>query len=139
MANIIILGAGVMGSALAVPLADRGHEVRLIGTHLDDDIIAAIRRHDIHPRLKVHLPDSVLPGSHDELAGAVGGAELLGLGVSSAGVAWDAGKLKSVLTEDVPILMVTKGLAAGRMAASRQPNRHRRNSHPEPGVRPRPQ
>ena len=111
MANIIILGAGVMGSALAVPLADRGHKVRLIGTHLDDDIIAAIRRHDIHARLKVHLPDSVLPGSHDELAGAVGGAELLVLGVSSAGVDWAAGKLTSVLPPDVPIVMVTKGLA----------------------------
>ena len=111
MANIIILGAGVMGSALAVPLADRGHKVRLIGTHLDDDIIAAIKRHDVHPRLKVHLPESVLPGSHDELAGAAGGAELLVLGVSSAGVDWAAGKLTAVLPPDVPIVMVTKGLA----------------------------
>src|SRR5882724_168328 len=38
MARIAILGAGMMGSALAVPLVDRGHELRLIGTELDDEL-----------------------------------------------------------------------------------------------------
>ena len=35
MAVITILGAGVMGSSMAMPACDRGHEVRLVGTHLD--------------------------------------------------------------------------------------------------------
>ncbi len=111
MAKIVILGAGVMGSALTVPLADNGHQVHLIGTHLDRDIIAAIRQHDAHPRLRVRLPDAVVPGTHDELADALRGAELLVLGVSSAGVDWAAGQLASLLPPDVPIVMVTKGLA----------------------------
>jgi glycerol-3-phosphate dehydrogenase (NAD(P)+) len=35
MANVAIVGAGMMGTATAYPLADNGHTVRLVGTHLD--------------------------------------------------------------------------------------------------------
>ena len=44
MARIAVLGAGVMGTALTFPPADNGHDIRLIGTHLDDAIIARCRR-----------------------------------------------------------------------------------------------
>ena len=30
---LIIIGAGIMGSALAFPARENGHEVRLVGTH----------------------------------------------------------------------------------------------------------
>ena len=43
MARIAVLGAGVMGTALTFPLSDNGHDVRLIGTYLDDAIIARCR------------------------------------------------------------------------------------------------
>ena len=43
MANIVILGAGLMGSAFSVPLSDNGHQVRLVGTHLDGDIIEEVQ------------------------------------------------------------------------------------------------
>ncbi|HSN10591.1 MAG TPA: glycerol-3-phosphate dehydrogenase, partial [Propionibacteriaceae bacterium] len=43
MATIAVLGAGVMASALTNPARDNGHEVRLVGTHLDDDIIASVK------------------------------------------------------------------------------------------------
>ena len=39
MAVIAVVGAGVMGTALTWPLADNGHQVRLVGTHLDEEII----------------------------------------------------------------------------------------------------
>ena len=39
MAVFTVLGAGMMGSALCVPLVDRGHEVRLVGTPLDGAIV----------------------------------------------------------------------------------------------------
>jgi glycerol-3-phosphate dehydrogenase (NAD(P)+) len=42
MANVVVLGAGVMGSAFTMPLADNGHRVNLVGTHLDADIIEEI-------------------------------------------------------------------------------------------------
>jgi glycerol-3-phosphate dehydrogenase (NAD(P)+) len=40
--TVSILGSGVMATALAFPLSDNGHEVRLVGTHLDRDVIDSI-------------------------------------------------------------------------------------------------
>ena len=39
MAIVTVVGAGMMGGALCVPLSERGHEVRLVGPHLDQPII----------------------------------------------------------------------------------------------------
>ena len=39
MAIVTIIGAGMMGSALAFPARENGNEVRLVGTHLDREII----------------------------------------------------------------------------------------------------
>ena len=39
MAIITIVGAGMMGSALAFPARENKNEVRVVGTHLDRDII----------------------------------------------------------------------------------------------------
>ena len=44
MAIVTILGAGRMGTAVTWPLRDNGHEVRLVGTHLDAEIIRACHR-----------------------------------------------------------------------------------------------
>lgn len=47
MAIIAVLGAGIMASSLATPLADIRHQVRLVGTHLDRDVVDAIQtRHN---------------------------------------------------------------------------------------------
>ena len=48
MAIVTIIGAGMMGSALAFPARENGHEVRLVGTHLDKEIIDACRKEDKH-------------------------------------------------------------------------------------------
>lgn len=48
--KITILGAGMMGSALAFPAAENGNEVHIVGTCLDDDIIDGYiktRKHEI--------------------------------------------------------------------------------------------
>ena len=44
MADIAIVGAGMMGTATAYPLTDNGHSVRLVGTHLDKDIIKRMKK-----------------------------------------------------------------------------------------------
>ena len=61
VAIITILGAGRMGAAVTWPLLDNGHEVRLVGTHLDDDIIRSLREECFHPGLRRHAPDGVQP------------------------------------------------------------------------------
>ena len=48
MARILVLGAGMMGTAITVPLSDNDHDVRLVGTHLDSDIIEEIHESRTH-------------------------------------------------------------------------------------------
>ena len=110
MARIAILGAGMMGSALALPLLDRGHEVRLIGTELDAEIIAALRGGLPHPTLRYPLPASIEPFFAAELGDALQGVDALALGVSSAGVRWAGRALTPHLRAGVPVLMISKGL-----------------------------
>ncbi|MBV9004344.1 MAG: glycerol-3-phosphate dehydrogenase, partial [Solirubrobacterales bacterium] len=59
MSRVAILGSGVMGSALTVPLADNGHDVRLVGTHLDRDIIDSVNASHAHPGLDAEVPAGV--------------------------------------------------------------------------------
>ncbi len=110
MAIITVVGAGVMGSALTFPAADNGHEVRLVGTHLDEDIIASCRHTRIHPRLRRSLHDAVKVYSYTEIAEAMEGAEIVGLGVNSRGVHWAAEAIGPHLKPGQTIIMVTKGL-----------------------------
>lgn len=110
MANVVILGAGLMGSAFSTPLADNGHAVRLVGTHLDDEIIEELHESGVHPRLRVKLPDAVTPYTYDRLGEALAGADLVVVGVNSLGVDWASFMLGQTLPPDVPLLMLTKGM-----------------------------
>jgi len=108
---ITILGAGVMGTAMALPARDRGHEVRLVGTHLDAAIIDEVRANNRHPKLNIALPSAVKGFYHGEFAAALGeDTDLIVLGVSSAGVAWAIDRLCESLTRPVPVVMITKGM-----------------------------
>ena len=42
MKKIIIIGAGSMGSAFAVPCVDNKNDVTIVGTHLEDNLIKDI-------------------------------------------------------------------------------------------------
>ena len=42
MANVLILGAGSMGSAFVIPCSDKKNFVSVIGSHLEDDFIDLI-------------------------------------------------------------------------------------------------
>jgi glycerol-3-phosphate dehydrogenase (NAD(P)+) len=114
VANVLILGAGVMGSALAVPAADCGHAVRLVGTPFDRKIIATLkRRGGMHPKLDAPLPDSVEPLDVDELTQRhFVEAQWIIIGVSSPGIAWVTARLGEMLSAPRPVAFVTKGLDA---------------------------
>ncbi|PIE34772.1 glycerol-3-phosphate dehydrogenase [candidate division KSB3 bacterium] len=116
MTQVVILGAGMMGSAFSLPLCEAGQKVHLVGTHLDREWIEGIRTDGIHPRLKAKLPELVTPFTHDQLEEALGDeTDLIVLGVSSPGVKWaiqQLGPLLKKLHKPIPILMLTKGLLA---------------------------
>ena len=111
MSTITILGAGAMGSAIATPLSDAGHRVRLWGTHLDDHLIVAVRDGKPHPRTKVPLADGVATFLAGDLEAALDGADVVVLAVSSVGVIDITQLAASHLLEAQAILLTSKGFA----------------------------
>ena len=69
MAKIVIIGAGAMGTAIAVPALDNGHEVLLVGSPLDDAIISAMNVGKAHPKLDAPLEGDVSYLFQDQLTG----------------------------------------------------------------------
>jgi glycerol-3-phosphate dehydrogenase (NAD(P)+) len=108
--KVVILGAGVMGTALTVPLADNGHDVRLVGTHLDGDIIEEIQRSHRHPRHRTPVPASVKPYPIEHLDQAIQGVDLIIIGVSSLGIEWAAEVLGPLLATEIPLVTIAKGM-----------------------------
>ena len=111
MSRIVVLGAGVMGTAFTVPLTDNGHDVELVGTHLDADIIAALQAGEPHPKLGVTVAPRVTPYSYQDLPQACADSDVVVLGVSSPGIPWAAARLDAVLRPGLPVLSLTKGMA----------------------------
>lgn len=113
MAIVTILGAGRMGTAVTWPLRDNGHEVRLVGTHLDGEIIRSCLGARYHPGLRRRIPDGVQPLYLAQLGEALEGADVIVSGVNSLGVHWIGRTLAPLLRPGASILSLTKGLEAG--------------------------
>ena len=71
MSIITIIGSGMMGSAMARPASDNGHQVRLVGSPLDDHIIAALKAGKDHPTLKRNFAGVATPYHITELKDAL--------------------------------------------------------------------
>lgn len=112
MANVTILGAGFMGSAMAWPLSDNGHQVRLVGTPYDREIIDSCIEKRFHPKLRRPLPEGVQPYHAGRLGEALAGASVVVSGVSSPGVHWAGGALRPHLKAGMKVIAITKGLEA---------------------------
>lgn len=110
MAVITIIGSGMMGSALAFPARENGHEVRLVGTHLDREIIDVSRKTGRHPKFEKDFPSGVLYYQTEETAEAISGADLIIGGVSSFGIEWFAETILPMIPDGTPVITVTKGL-----------------------------
>ena len=110
MAIITIIGSGMMGSALAFPARENGNEVRLVGTHLDRDIIDTCIMTNRHPKFTRDFPDGLHFYQIEDVKTAIEGADLIIGGVSSFGVEWFADHILPILQENVPVITVTKGL-----------------------------
>jgi len=110
MAIVTIVGAGMMGSALAFPAKENGNEVRLVGTYLDREIIDSCIKTNRHPKFTKNFPPGVKFYQIEELCDALDGADAVIGGVSSFGVEWFGEKVLPVVPENVPVITVTKGL-----------------------------
>ena len=110
MAVITVVGSGQMGSAMSFPARDNGHEVRLVGTPLDREIIDEASSTGLHKNLKRRLPEGIKYFQIEDLGEALAGADLLIGGVSSAGVDWFIEKILPLVPKSLPILSITKGM-----------------------------
>ncbi len=108
--TITIIGAGMMGSALAFPARENGNTVRLVGTPLDKDIIDACKSTGKHTKFNVPFPTGVEYFQFEEWKEAVKGCDFIIGGVSSFGVDWFLENVLAELDPSVPVLSVTKGL-----------------------------
>ena len=110
MATVTIIGAGMMGSALAFPARENENEVRLVGTHLDREIIDVSRKTGRHPKFKTDFPTGIKYYQVEEMKEAIDGADMIIGGVSSFGVDWFSDTVLPLIPDSVPVLTVTKGL-----------------------------
>jgi len=112
MKKILVLGAGVMGSAFTVPCVDNKNNVVLVGTHLENQIIEQMINNDhLHPILKCELPKDLKIKMFDNFSDEFKERpDLIVLGVNSKGITWAGKEISKYNLEDVPILLLTKGL-----------------------------
>ena len=110
MAIVTIVGSGMMGSALAFPARENGHEVRVVGTHLDREIIDECLRSGKHPKFDRPFPGGVKFYQIEDLTEALVGADVVIGGVSSFGVEWFGDVVLPVIPESAIVITVTKGL-----------------------------
>lgn len=112
MATLVVLGSGIMATALATPFTDNGHEVRLVGTHLDRAIIDSIKSTGVHPNLNLAVPANVTAYQLEEAAEAFDGVELVMSGVNSFGVDWAGEHLATLLRPGMHLIALAKGMQA---------------------------
>lgn len=112
MANFVVLGAGVMGSALAT-VATENNKVTLVGSPLDSDIIDCLKQAKSHPVMQVTLPRNIVPIDCDELDNAtMKDADVIVIGVSSPGVDWALSTIRRHEVSPKILALVTKGLVS---------------------------
>ena len=112
MANILILGAGSMGSAFSFPCSDNNHAVSIVGTHLENDFIDQINSKSKHPVLNCDVPKNVKFLKFEKLIEEINKkVDLIVVAVISKGIEWASTELSKVMKGNIPILILTKGLA----------------------------
>ncbi|MBE6211849.1 MAG: glycerol-3-phosphate dehydrogenase [Rikenellaceae bacterium] len=110
--KITIIGAGMMGSALAFPAAENGHEVHIVGTCLDDEIIDGYIATGKHEKFCRPFPKNVHFHYFKDWKSVTEGSDFVIGGVSSFGVDWFLEEILVNLDPNMPVLSVTKGLRA---------------------------
>ena len=113
MKKIIIIGAGAMGSAFAVPCLENQNDVILVGTHLEDELIKGIKSNkNFHSTLNMELPSELKVEKFEKLNTILmGGVDIIVAGVSSIGIEWFVEQISKYYKKNLPIVLLTKGLA----------------------------
>ena len=115
MSKIVIIGAGAMGSAFALPCLDNNHDTNIIGTHLENEFIDNLKQNNnLHPGLNTQIPQEIKIFKFDKFDALLqSNVDLIVLGISSKGIEWVSDQLSRLYKDSkIPkLLMLTKGLS----------------------------
>jgi len=113
MKKIIIIGAGAMGSAFAVPCLENKNDVTIVGTHLEDELIKGIKSNNkYHPTLNLELPSKLNVEKFEKLSSILeDGVDIIVAAISSIGIEWFVEQISKHYKKNLPIILLTKGLA----------------------------
>ena len=115
MAKIVIIGAGAMGSAFALPCLDNNHDINIVGTHLENNFIDQLKNNEnLHPSLNAKIPQEIKIFKFDKFEELLkSNVDLIVLGISSKGIEWVSDQLSKLYKDHtIPkLLMLTKGLS----------------------------
>ena len=96
--EVVIIGAGAMGTAFAYPCTDNKHDVSIIGTHLENKTIEELNKNRFHPGLNLEVIESIKFFKHESIKEVFKTKpKLIVIGVSSKGIDW-------IAEEPVPII-----------------------------------
>ena len=113
MKKILIVGAGAMGSAFAVPCIENKNDVTIVGTHLENELIDNINfDNKTHPALKTQLPKEIKFEKFEKLQTILEQkSDIIVCGVSSIGIEWFVEQISKSYEKKLPIVLLTKGLS----------------------------
>jgi len=115
MSKIVIIGAGAMGSAFALPCFDNNHDINIVGTHLENEFLDNLKLNkNLHPGLKTIIPKEIKIFKFEKFKELLqSNVDLIVLGISSKGIEWAADQLSRLYkNKTMPkLLMLTKGLS----------------------------
>jgi len=102
-----------MGSAFTVPCVHNNNEVTLVGTHLENELIAEIKKNkNYHPLLKTNLSAKLNVERFENLKSIIEkGTDLIVAAISSVGIKWFSDEISKYYKKKLPIILLTKGLA----------------------------
>ena len=113
MKKILIIGAGAMGSAFAVPCIENKNDVTIVGTHLENELIDSINfNNKIHPALKTQLSTEIKFKKFEKLQTILEqDLDIIVCGVSSVGIEWFVNQISKSYRKNISIVLLTKGLS----------------------------
>jgi len=112
MRKVAVLGAGSWGTALAIVLADNGHEVRL-WAHRKEHVDEINQTHRNNKYLDVDIPDAIT-AFHD-MREAVKDADAVVIVVPTKAIREVCQQLKDDITSSTQIIHATKGIEPGSL------------------------
>jgi len=107
--KVTILGAGVMGTALTIPLSRNNNQVNLWGTKYDEETVNSIINFKKHPKLPIEIPNLIKVFYSNQIEEALKNSEIVVIAVSSNAVEKIIDEANPYIPKKAIIMIVSKG------------------------------